>query len=477
MSVSREITIKKAVLFNAIAKYSTVILQLVYTAIMSRILSPEEYGIMTIINVFIVFFQLFSDMGLGTGVIQNKNLSNDDISDIFSVSVYLGCGLFVAFSLFSYPIALIYENGIYVSLGVIMSFSLMFNAFNMIPNAVLLREKRFLALAIRTIVISFISFTVTIFFAFHGAGVYSLVIQSVVQAIGLFACNIFSTKIRFKIKPNLSPIKGIWGYSMYQFGAQTLNYFNRNLDNLLIGKMFSKEELGYYNKAYTLMQYPIGYLPGVITPVLHPILSEHQENKAYIYEKYMQVLKLLSLIGCFGAALCFFAGEEIIIIVFGKQWEASILPFKILSLSLWFQILTNTIAPIYQSIGNTKLMFKNLIFTTIIIVSLIITGVLSKNIIYVSVCVAIGYITNFFVTFFLLVKIGFCSSYMRFLRSFWQELVMFIIMLIGIVLWDITIPSLILSFVLKMSVLSVIYFILLLVTKQYKLIWAFVKRK
>ena len=76
-------------------------------------------------------------------------------------------------------------------------------------------------------------------------------------------------------------------YSFYQFAAQTLNYFNRNLDNLLIGKFMSKDKLGYYSKAYSMQQMPVSYLPGVITPILHPILSEHQDDREYIFSNYL----------------------------------------------------------------------------------------------------------------------------------------------------------------------------------------------
>ena len=82
-------SLKKATLLNAIAKYTTVVLQLIYTAILSRLLTPEDYGVVAIILVFIVFFQLFADMGLGTGVVQNKELTKKETNDIFSYMILL----------------------------------------------------------------------------------------------------------------------------------------------------------------------------------------------------------------------------------------------------------------------------------------------------------------------------------------------------------------------------------------------------
>ena len=77
------ISIKKAALINAISKYSNVVFMLIANAILARILSPSDYGIVAMITVFVSFFNMLSDMGLGTGVIQNKELDMDDINNIF----------------------------------------------------------------------------------------------------------------------------------------------------------------------------------------------------------------------------------------------------------------------------------------------------------------------------------------------------------------------------------------------------------
>ena len=129
----REVTsIKTATLLNAAAKYTNVIFNLLATSILARILSPEDYGVVAVVTVFSTFFLLFADIGLGSGIIQNKDLNDDDISNIFSFTIYLGLALMVLFILCSYPISLWYGDSVYFTLGVCLSFSLFFNAINMI---------------------------------------------------------------------------------------------------------------------------------------------------------------------------------------------------------------------------------------------------------------------------------------------------------------------------------------------------------
>ncbi len=464
----KDISIRSAAFINAASKYLTVILQLVYTAILSRILTPEDYGTVAVINVFIVFFQLIGDMGFGTAVIQDKEITDEDVDSIYSFNVYLGIALTVAFLLFSRIIASVYDDEIYTRLGIILAVALGFYSFNAIPNAVMLKNKKFIAIAVRTVIVSAASFTCTIFFALRGVGVYALALNTLFGAAGLFFWNEVSVRLKFSLRPSMVPIKKIISYSFYQFAAQTLNYFNRNLDNLLIGKFMSKAQLGYYNKAYSMQQMPVSYLPGVITPVLHPILSEHQDDKEYIFSNYLKLLKFLSLLGGFGSAFCWFAGKEIILIAFGNQWGESIRPFMILSLSLWPQILTNTIAPIYQSIGNTKLMFKNLIFTTWMIITFIVGGVMSGNICIVSICVSIAYGLNFFLTFFIMTRFGFHTSYVKFLKIFKEDILIYIVLLAFSILFPISFENLLLGLLLKFVTLFSLFLIILILTKQAK---------
>lgn len=468
--MSNRISTKKAILLNAVAKYSVVVIQLVYTAILSRILSPDEFGIIAVINVFIVFFQLVADMGFGSAIIQNKNMSKDDINSIYSIMIYIGLLLCIIFIAFSYPISIFYNNSIYISLGFILSFSLMFNAFNAIPNAVILKNKKFFIIAIRTIVVYLLSAVFTLLFAINGFGVYALALYSVITAFLLYAWNLFSTGLKFQFMPNFNVLKEILSYSLYQFGSQAVNYFSRNLDNLFIGKFFSISELGFYNKSYTLMMYPISYIPGVITPVLHPILSEYQNEKKVIYSKYLLLIKFLGYIGCFISIYCFFLSKELILLAFGNQWINSITSFKLLSLSLMFQILTNTIAPIYQSVGDTKLMFKSTLISTFIIVSTIIGGITLGSIEYVALSLSVGYILNFFITFYIMINKCFKLKFRRLLYAFRYVFLFFIILILSTYLYPFNFSDLFISLVLKTIYLTFIYIFLLIITKQYKII-------
>lgn len=100
-------SIKNAALINIVGKYSGIVISLIYSAILGRILSPQEFGIVAVILVFTTFFSLFANMGIGPAVIQNKTMNHNDNRSIFALTLYLGIIISILFSIISYPISLV----------------------------------------------------------------------------------------------------------------------------------------------------------------------------------------------------------------------------------------------------------------------------------------------------------------------------------------------------------------------------------
>lgn len=424
--MSKSITTKKAILLTAAAKYSTVVIQLGFTMILSRILTPTEYGTVAVVSVFIAFFTLLSDLGFSAGVIQNKSLTEEDNNNIFTFSIYLSIILMVLFTSLSYPIAHIYEDEIYLKLCPLLSLCVLFGSANMIPNAVMMKQKQFKLIAIRTVVSSLVTSLIAVYFALKGFGVYALCMQNVASTIIIFLWNEISVKLKFKLAPSIDSVKKIFGYSIYQFASMTINFFCRHLDNLLIGKMFPRADLAYYNKSYALMMMPISYIPGVINPVLHPILSEYQNDKKAIYDRYIKLCVVLGTIGFLVSTACFVFGREIIYLMFGDQWDRAVFPFRILSISLVGQLMTNTVGAIYQSIGDTRRLFHSVVITSSVILSSIVAGALMGSIETVSIMVSGAYIINYFITFYILIHYVFDYSFVEFLKPMKYDYILFI---------------------------------------------------
>lgn len=471
-----EVSIKNAAIINFIARYSNIFINLIYNAILSRILTPEDFGIVAIVNVFVTFFMLFADMGLGSAVIQHKSLSKMEINHIFSFTGYLALFLGLIFAAFSIPLAWFYTDGVYVPIGILLSVSLFFNTLNMIPNAVLLRNKRFKTVGIRTVTVAIMSSILTILLALIGFKYYSIVFNSIFFAFFTFIWNYHTTKLKFTFRFNMESVRKIKSYSSFQFGFNIINYFSRNADNLLIGKIMGNTALAFYDKAYRTMLYPVNNLTNVITPVLHPILSDYQSDKQYIFNQYIKVVKILSLLGAFITAYCFFAAEEIIVILYGKQWLEAVPSFQLLALSVWVQMISSTSGSIFQSLGNTRLLFHNGIITSVITVLAILVGVSFDNINAVSLAVAVAYNSHFFITFYNLIRKGFGFKVSRFYKKLLPDLIVFIVVFVGLFFLSfIYIENVLLSALFKGVGGFLFYVIALLLTKQYRYFFILIK--
>lgn len=464
-------SIKKAAMINATSKYLQIIFQLLFTAILSRILSPEDYGIVAVITVFTTFFSTFADMGFGTAVIQNKELQEDDISSIFSFTVYISIVLSICFALFSFGIAAFYGNSVYIPLGVLLSFSVFLNALNMIPNAMLMREKKFLTVAFRTVIVCVTANIVTILLAYMGAKYYALACQSVFIAFFTLVWNYLSTKPKFVFKVQRKSINKVLRFSSFQFGFNVVNYFSRNLDNLLTGKFLGDVELGYYNKAYTLMLYPVNNLSGVISPVLHPMLSDYQHDKEQLYQKFIKAISIMALLGIFIAPYCWLNSKELIYIMFGNQWGHAATCFQYLSLAICTQMMNPSAGAAFQSLGNTKLLFINSLINTAITVCAILIGVLGfKNIEKLAICVAMAYIIHFFTANYMLLVGGFQKPFRRFLYDLRVEIGILVTLIIAVMIYPFHLQNIFASIVVKTTYLGIIYLFLLILTNKIKFI-------
>ena len=473
---SKPYSLKKAAIINAAGKYSKILLQIIVEVILARLLTPYDYGIVAVVTVFTTFFTTLADMGLGAAIIQVKSLTKKDIDDIYSFTVYLSVVLMILFALLAYWIASFYHNHVYVGIGQLLSIALFFNGLNMVPNGILNREKKFGTIAVRTVAVYVISVVITIGLAYFGWKYYALVVQAILVAVLTFIWNFITTKPKFSLKFSFVPLKRVASYSGFQFAFSLLNYFSRNLDNLLAGKFFGSTDLGYYNKSYNLMQYPVGNLTGILTPVLHPVLSDYQHQVDLMYKKYMRVVKLLATVGIYAQTICIFAAPEIIGIMYGKQWQNSVVVFQLLGISIATQIINSSNGGLYQALGNTRMLFITGCINTATTVLSIIGGIfIGKTIYSLALWISISYILNFVVSFYFLIKFGFKKSILEFLKELFPYICLGILMELVTYAYPFHITNLFPSLVVKGIYITITFILGLIITRQFKfvksLIW------
>ena len=412
------------VFYTAIAKYSGIIVSLVVAGILARLIEPEEFGIVAIATVIISFFSIFSDLGIAPAIIQNKELSQKDLSNIFTFTIWLGISISILFFLCSWPISHFYKNGTLLTICQLLSLNLFFASANIVPNALLFKEKEFKFIAYRSLTIQISGGVMAITAAILGAGLYALIINPILSSILLFI-------ISFRKKPQelaqtwgIQSMKKILSFSAYQFMFNVINYFSRNLDKLLIGKYMDMVALGYYEKSYRLMMLPLQNITHVISPVMHPIFSDFQNDLTKLSNSYNKVIRFLAFIGLPLSVLLWFCSKEIILIIFGEQWMPSVPIFQILSISVGIQIILSTSGSIFQAANDTKSLFICGVFSTLLNVIGILTGIFFfKTLEAVAWCICITFTINFIQCYIWMYKITFKQSLWKFWKQFLSPLI------------------------------------------------------
>ncbi|WP_035444967.1 lipopolysaccharide biosynthesis protein [Atopococcus tabaci] len=407
---------KKGIFYTAIGKYSIVAVQLLVQAILSRILTPSEFGIVSAVNIFLVFFQLLADFGIGPAIIQNKELTQKEVNSIFSFSIYIALGLSVLFVFLGYPMSLFYGNTVFIPISMILAIAVFFYGILVVPQSLLLREKNFRLVNMTTVMGAVISGIVSITLGFLGFSYYSIILGNTVKAATLFLVFYLKTDTKFRFQFEWAPLKKIYTFSRNQFLFNFINYFSRNLDSLLIGRYFSASSLAYYDKAYQVSLYPNQVLTSLVTSVIHPILSDYEDEKERIKQVYLRISNMLATLGMPLSIFLFFTAEEVIMFLFGGQWGSSVPVFQILALSVWIQMILSSTGGIFQSGNRTDLLLLSGILSTVLNVAGIVTGVLLGRIETVACFLVIAFSMNFVQANILLMKIMFKDSLLTFLK-------------------------------------------------------------
>lgn len=402
-SIKAEI-IKSSVI-SFITKYAGAALQIIISMALARVLTPDEYGIVSIVTVLSSFLALVGQVGMSPAIIQN-DLEDREVISLYNISILFGGILALLFGFSGKYIALIYENEAYISLVMLLAIALFFDTSVMVPGAILRKQKKFFIIGAIEISASLISSLITLILALMGYSYYALVFGTCISSIINFAAKWKFSKLSYKFIYDIQPLKKIFRFTIFQLLTNLLTYFSGNIDNLAIGKMFGTRSLGIYDKAFILMRYPLNYLGTAITQVLHPIMSERKNDKGIIYHTFIKMSLFMAYFGIFSSVFLWFNAESIILIMFGEQWLEAVPILRAFCFSIWASMTNSLFGSFFQTLGRTDINFcAYLILTVNTIIGVMIGTLLKKSLVVVALIIGFGYWIVYFLFSFVLIKI------------------------------------------------------------------------
>lgn len=343
--------------------------------VLARLLSPEEYGLIGIIMIFIFVFDGIIDSGFSNALIRKIDATDEDNNTMFITNLVISIVLFFVMYFGAPLIAHFFEHEQLVPLTRVMSFYLIINAFCLIQRTLLVKEIDFKTITKCQIISSGLSGVVGIILAFANYGVWALVGQ---QLSRIF----FNTTCLWTYrnwKPNFTfswdSFKDLFGFGWKLMVSGIINSFWGQLYQIVIGKCYSTDILGQYTKAREYVDIVSKYLTSVVQQVSYPALSQIQDEKERLTSGYRKVIKMTMLIVfilVLGMAAC---AKPLILVLIGEKWLPCVPIMQIVCFSMCLYPLHAINLNMLQVQGRSDLFLKLEIVKKVIGVLPVLAGI------------------------------------------------------------------------------------------------------
>lgn len=320
----------KGVGWSALEKWGGQTISLLTFLALSRLLNPEDFGLIAFATVFIAFSQVFLDQGFSAAIVQREGLEQDHLNTAFWTSMMMGLILMIVMTSLANWIAVIFG---YIQLtGFLRWMSPVFilAALSSTQQAILQRQLAFNKLAKRSLIAVVSGGSIGVGSALLGLGVWSLVLQMLtthaVGAIVLWRVSDWQPEFKF----SRSHFEELFTFGINIVGSRALDFFNRRADDFLIGYFLGPVALGYYVVAYRFLQVMIKLLTGVTNTVAFPAFSRLQDEPMRMRKSFYTVTQYTSLVAFpvfLGMAVL---APEIVQVVFGSKWSPSVPVMQVL---------------------------------------------------------------------------------------------------------------------------------------------------
>ncbi|GAB3048444.1 lipopolysaccharide biosynthesis protein [Stenotrophomonas tumulicola] len=349
---------KKAVRGGAIsmaARLSTIMIQICSIVVLSRLLAPDDFGIIAMITAITAFMGLFRDMGLSAASIQKGELSDEHTNALFWLNVAAG-GLLTLLTMASAPlIAWFYDRPELQPVTLLLATTFVISSIGAQHSALMQRELRFGPKVAGDVAGALLTLVVSITLALFDQGFWSLAWGTVLGAALTTLMYLKGSKFRPSMPKRTGGIRELLGFGANVTAFELVNYFHRNLDSVLIGRVWGAESLGHYSRAYQMMMLPISSLRAPINAIAFPVLSRLQHNPAEFRTFYCRIASLLAFLSMPLMAFLIINSENVVSIALGKQWIAVAPIFALLGITGFIQPVASLRGLVLLSLGQTRL--------------------------------------------------------------------------------------------------------------------------
>lgn len=318
----------KGMFWSFCERFGSLLILFIANVVLARMLTPDDFGLVGILMAFVMISQILIDGGLGNALIQRQNITIVDSSTVFYTNIAVAIVCYVVLFFGADAIASFYDQALLSQLIKVLGLVVVIDAFGAVQNNLLMKSIDFKRITIVKVGAALVSTGAAIVAAICGMGVWSLVVQyvvnSIIKSLLLWGLSSWRPVLQF----SKTSFKKLFGYGSSLLLANVLSEAYRNLQVLIIGKFFPKAEVGYYSQAKHLQQVPVATSLAIVNQVTFPVFSQLQHDKEHLVRGLSRSIKILTFLN-FPLMMCLvIMAEPIFRLVFGEQWLPSVPYFQ-----------------------------------------------------------------------------------------------------------------------------------------------------
>ena len=318
---------------------------------------PSDFGYIGMLHIFIAISQVFINGGLGSALIQKKDVSHIDYSTVFYWNLLLSLIFFVLLYLTAPYIADFYKMHLLKDILRVQSIILLVNSFSLVQSIQLQKNLRFKALSVRNIIAALIGAVVAIIMALIGYGVWSLVFSNLIAAITSVILLWRMSSWRPTLEFSFNSLKNLFSFGGLMLLSSLVETAYTNIQGLIIGKVFTAKDLGYYTQARKLEDVPNSALSSIVNQVSFPVFSQLQDNLNSLRAGVQRNITSISFLNFPLMVLFIVIARPLIILLYTQRWEESIPYFQILCVGAMLYTINTVNTNVIRSLGKGALYF------------------------------------------------------------------------------------------------------------------------
>jgi O-antigen/teichoic acid export membrane protein len=381
------------------------ILLLIRGIVLARLMTPEIFGLMSICLVVIRGFEIFTETGFYTELVQRQNNYEEAKKTAFTLMVIRGILLAAVTFMISPLVAQYYNEDVLEFALKVISVSFVFSGFYNVNTVNLQRDLNFKRLSYLEQAQGIINFVFVIAFAYYFRNVWALVLGHVIASLMGSILSFVFIPSKPKIGLNLAIAKELYHYGKFITGLSVVIFITIEIGNIIIGKILGMEALGYYVLAFALANMPATQISKVISKVLFPAYSALKNNNTALQDAFLKSLKVISYITIPAAAGIAVLAPEIVRVVYGEKWMPAVSSLQILSLFGCIRSIGAITGYLYNAIGKPSIGFYMNFMKLALILVIIIPLITKFEIVGASLAVTVPTCIQFFASLFILRKV------------------------------------------------------------------------